>query len=150
LKVREVLGNPSSVAGMSGKEERKVPGSIEASFQGQLKHVENGNHELRLRELADKITMQGEKLGKKVDIRELKIYKKMISDFLDEAISNSHKFSKQSFLDRRGRHKVYAVVKQVNNEIDLLTKDVLSEEKDNIGILKRLDDIRGLIMDIIL
>lgn len=150
MKVRESLSNPSNVAGLPGKEERKVSESRESGFQEQLKHVENRNYEERLKELMDGITQQGEKLAKKNDIRELKIYKKLISEFLDEAVSNSHKFSKQSFLDRRGRHRVYAVIKRVNEELELLTQDVLKEEKDNIKILQRLDDIRGLILDIVM
>lgn len=96
------------------------------------------------------ITQQGEKLSKKVDIRELKIYKELISEFLEEAVNGSRKFSKRSMLDRRGRHKVYAIIKQVNQELEDLTKDVLSAEKDHISVLKRLDDIRGLIMDLFL
>ena len=80
----------------------------------------------------------------------LKVYKKLISEFFDETVNNSHKFTKQNFLDRRGRHRVYAVVKTVNKELDELTNDVLNSEKDNIKILKRLDDIRGMILDIIM
>lgn len=89
-------------------------------------------------------------MGKKVDIRELKIYKNLISEFLDEAVNNSHKFSKESFLDRRERYKVYATVKKINSSLEELTKQVLSDEKNNIGILKNIEDIRGLILDITL
>jgi uncharacterized protein YaaR (DUF327 family) len=74
----------------------------------------------------------------------------MISEFLEEVIGGSRKFTKRSLLDRRGRHKVYAMIKQVNDELDALAKEVLNSEKDNISIIKRLDDIRGLIMDLLL
>ena len=104
----------------------------------------------RLRAKADEIAKQGEKLAEKVDIRELRIYKKLISDFMDEAVGNSRKFSRQSFLDRRGRHKVYAVIKKVNEELDELTRELLRDEKDRIKILKKLDDIKGLILDIVM
>ena len=78
----------------------------------------------------------------------MRIYRKLISEFLDVAVGNSKKFSKKSLLDRRGRHKVYAVIKNINTELDLLTQDVMSGEKDNISLLQRLDDIRGLILDL--
>ena len=119
-------------------------------FLGLLKGIEEKDIVARLRVLADDIAEQGKKLADKIDIKELRIYKRMISDFLEEAVGNSRKFSKQSYLDKRGRHKVYAVIKKVNEELDELTREVLSEEKDRIMILKRLDDIKGLILDIIM
>ncbi|RCX18280.1 hypothetical protein DFR58_10539 [Anaerobacterium chartisolvens] len=148
MKVGENLGKSSGIAGTVAKEEKKVLNSRESAFQSQIRRIEGQDHEQRIRELALKISEQGEKLGKKVDIRELKVYKKLISEFLDEAVNSSRKFSKESFLDRRGRFKVYATVKKINSELEELTEQVLKEEKDNIKILKRIDDIRGLIMDL--
>lgn len=148
MKVSENLGKSPGIAGTLGKEEKKVSGSRESAFQSQIKRIEGQDHQERVRQLAERIAEQGDKLGKKVDIRELKVYKKLISEFLDEAVNNSHKFSKESFLDKRGRFKVYATVKKVNSELEALTEEVLKEEKDNIRILQRVDDIRGLIMDL--
>jgi uncharacterized protein len=148
MKVREALNNPPNVSGSSGKDDKRVSDNKESNFQSQLKRVEGQNAEDRLAELAGRILEQGDKVGKKADIRELKIYKKLISEFLDEAVRNSHKFSKRNLLDKRGRHKVYANIKMINDNLDGLTKEVLSDEKDNIKILQRLDDIRGLILDI--
>lgn len=150
MKVNEALNNSPNLVGALGKDDRKISEGKEVNFQSQLKRVESDNFEQRIQELAAKIVEQGEKLGKKVDIRELKTYKKLISEFLDEAVNNSLKFSKESFLDRRGRYKVFATVKKINANLEKLTEDVLKQEKDNIGILKNLDDIRGLIMDIAL
>lgn len=150
MKVRKTLNSPSNPSGVISREERKVSDSREPSFQNQLRQVESRNYEQRINELVEEIVRQGEKLGRKIDIKELKQYKKLISEFLDEATGNMHKFSRQSFLDRRGRHRVYAIVKKINKELELLTEEVLKDEKDNIGILQRLDDIRGLIMDIIM
>lgn len=150
MKVREVMSSPSNVSGAATKDDKRAVDTRETNFQSRLRRIENYNYEERLRELADEIIRQGEKLGKKADISELKVYKRLISGFLDEAVGRSYKFSKQNLLDRRGRHRVYAVIKKVNEELELLTRDILSAEKDNIKILQRLDDIRGLILDIIM
>lgn len=148
MKVTNSVDKPVSLTDVSGKEDKKVSENGGTSFQSRLARVEGRNFEERIKEMVGKIIEQGEKLAKKVDIRELKAYKNLISEFLDEVVANSHKFSKQNFLDRRGRYKVYAVIKQINEEVDLLTKEVLSGEMDNIKILQRLDDIRGLVLDI--
>ena len=128
---------------------KKAPVS-NVSFIDAIRGAEDRNVVDRLKIMADEIVAQGEKLADKVDIRELMVYKKLVSGFMDEAVGNSRKFSKQSFLDRRGRHKVYAVIKKVNEELDELTREVLAGEKDRLKILKKLDDIKGLILDIML
>lgn len=110
--------------------------------------AEDANYEEHLQRLVEDIITQGERLAERVDIRELKIYKKLIAEFLDLVIGKSKKFSKRSLLDRWGRHRVYAIVKNINEELEQLTQDVLQEEKDNIRLLQRLADIRGLILDL--
>lgn len=150
MKIRESINSSSSLPGLSSKDEKKVSDSSGASFKNHLKRFEGHSVDERIQILLGQIEEQGYKLGSKVDLRELKIYKRLISEFLDEALNNSQKFSKDSHLDRRGRFKVYATVKKINSEMDNLTKDVLSAEKDNIRILERIEDIRGLILDITL
>ena len=147
MRVKEASQAPESVKTVS--DNRKAPDNP-VSFLETVKNAEERDVVERLRLKAGEIAAQGEKLADKVDIKELRAYKKLIADFMDEAVGNSRKFSKQSFLDRRGRHKVYAVIKKVNDELDELTREVLSEEKDRLKILKRLDDIKGLILDIVM
>lgn len=148
MKINESTNSNTNVSNIASNEAKKTLEGRETSFQGQLRKVDARSYEERLNELVKQILEQGEKLGRKTDIKELRAYKKLISQFMDEAVNGSHKFSKQNLLDRRGRHKVYALIKKINGEVDQLTKDVLSEEKDNIRILQRLDDIRGMILDL--
>ena len=150
MKINEAPKNPTAISAMMGRDDRMVRNERDAAFSASLKKMENVNYQERIKVLVDKIQSQGEKLGKKADIRDLKIYKQLISDFLDEAVSNSHSFSKRNFLDRRGRHRVFAVIKKINEELIELTNEVLKAESDNIKILQKLDDIRGLIMDLFL
>lgn len=150
MKIGEMLKNPTGITAANSRDDKRVSENRESEFHSRLVSIEEKNYDEKLRALADQIIDQGEKLGERMDIRELKLYKKLISEFLKEAVSGSHKFSKESFLDRRGRYKVYATIKKINDELDGLTKDILKEEKDNIRILQRLDDIRGMILDILM
>lgn len=150
MKIKDFSSSTGNIISMPVKDDKKAAATTESGFHNSLKQAEGMSYEQHIGELAKRIADQGYKLGNKVDIRELLTYKKLISEFLDEAVGSSMKFSKQSLLDRRGRHKVYALIKKINTEIDLLTQDVLNEEKDNISILQRIDDIRGLVLDMIL
>ena len=53
-------------------------------------------------------------------------------------------------MDRRGRHRLYATVKKINESLEELTKEILNNEKDHLKILGRIEDIRGMVLDIIL
>lgn len=148
MKIQDVTSN-AAVQGIAVSD-KKLAGTKSQEFQNQLERASEQDLEDKLKFLVNKISEQGEKLSKRTDIRELKIYKKLIADFLNEAVSNSHKFNKRNFLDRRGRHRVFANVKKINEELDSLTKEVLESEKDNFKILKKLEDIRGLILDMLI
>lgn len=150
MKVRDSLNNPAGISGRTVREESKASPGKSADFRSQLTRAEDNNYEQHLEKLVNDIVKQGEVLAKRIDVRELRNYRKLISEFLDTALGNSRKFSKQSLLDRRGRHKVYAIIKNINNELDMLAQDVINGEKENINLLKRLDDIKGLILDMFL
>ena len=151
MRIKETVAKTASIQEITNKEEdKRVVEGKETSFKNHFKQLDELCFEEKIKYLVNKIEEQGEKLSKKIDLRELKIYKRLISDFLDEVVTNSHKFSKDSSLDRRGRYKVYATVKKINKELDELTQDVLKGEKDNIAILKRIEDIRGLVLDLLI
>ena len=103
----------------------------------------------RLSVMMQEITMQGEKLGKHMDVRDMKHYRRLIQEFMNEIVNRSHKFSRENFLDRRGRHRVYGMIKRVNVVLDELAGELIKEEKDTLAILSKVDEIRGLLLDII-
>lgn len=102
----------------------------------------------KLSGLMDEITEQGKKLSEHMDIRDMKKYRSLVKDFMNEVVNRSHKFSRENFLDRRGRHRVYGLVKLVDKNLDELAGELVKEEKDHIAILGRVDEIRGLLLDI--
>lgn len=149
MKIRETLRGTSGNLGAKALDNKKQEGIAEqVKFIEHLSKLEGASLDSKLNELLEEIDKQGERLSKNIDIKELMKYKKLISSFLNQCVSGSIKFSKDNLLDRRGRHRVFAIIRQVNDKLELLTKDLLSEEKENIDILKSIDDIRGLLLDL--
>ena len=68
---------------------------------------------------------------------------------MNEIVNRSHKFSRENFLDRRGRHRVYGMIKRVNAALDELAQELMKDEKDHLVILDKIDEIRGLLLDIL-
>ena len=102
----------------------------------------------KLSGLMDEITEQGKKISEHMDIRDMQKYRSLVKDFMNEVVNRSHKFSRENFLDRRGRHRVYGLVKLVDKNLDELAGELVKEEKDHIAILGKVDEIRGLLLDI--
>ena len=75
-------------------------------------------------------------------------YRALIKEFLNEIINRSHSFARENFLDRRGRHRVYGIIRLIDKNLDELAQALVSDEKDNIEILSKIGEIRGLILDI--
>lgn len=114
-----------------------------------MSSLEEEGLQARLTLMMEDITMQGKKLGKHMDVRDMKHYRKLIQEFMNEIASRSHKFSRENFLDRRGRHRVYGMIKRVNAALDELAQELMKEEKDHLAILGKIDEIRGLLLDIL-
>lgn len=114
-----------------------------------MSSIEEAGLSERLSVMMQEITMQREKLGKHMDVRDMKHYRRLIQEFMNEIVNRSHKFSRENFLDRRGRHRVYGMIKRVNVVLDELAGELIKEEKDTLAILSKVDEIRGLLLDII-
>ncbi|MBR6257113.1 MAG: YaaR family protein [Lachnospiraceae bacterium] len=102
----------------------------------------------KLTSLMSEITQQGERLSKRKDIRDMKRYRGLIKEFLNEVVNRSHEFSRENFLDKRGRHRVYGIVRLVDENLDALAQELVKDESDNMEVLAKIGEIRGLLLDL--
>ena len=92
--------------------------------------------QVRLSSMMEEITRQGDKLSKKMDVRDMKRYRGLIKDFMNEVVNRSHKFSRDG------------IIRQVDDTLDELAKELMKDEKDHLSILGKIGEIRGLLLDI--
>lgn len=130
-------------------EQVQVSQPTDGSFKFMLaSHVEEAELQARLQSLMEEITMQGEKLAKRRDVKDMKHYRGLVKEFMNEVVTRSHSFSRENFLDRRGRHRVYGIIRLVDENLDQLAQELMKDEKDNLAILNKIGEIRGLLLDI--
>ena len=125
-------------------------GEIAHDFSFTLNRLGEEGLTERLTALIEEITLIGKGLAEHMDLRDMKKYRGKVSDFINEVVTNSHKFSRENFLDRRGRHRVYGIIRLVDKNLDELAQELLSGEKDHLKILEKTDEIRGLLLDILI
>lgn len=118
------------------------------AFIARFEDIKSDQVRGHLEKLYGQITAHSDRIKDKLHLSDVIKYKGLVREFLNVAVNNSHKFSKQNFLDRRGRHRVYGIIKNVDRELEALTKEFLNQEIDRISVVKKLDDIRGMLLDV--
>ena len=113
-----------------------------------ISNIKEKDLQVKLKDMIEQINDQGDKIAKHMDIKDMRRYRQLVKGFMNEIVSRSHEFSRENFLDRRGRHRVYGIVKLVDKNLDDLAEELMKEEKDHLAIVSRIDDIRGLLLDI--
>lgn len=143
------------IAGSNNITERGVQHTKRASERGelkfgeQLKSVSTEKHRETLVGLTKSIIEQGEVVAEKCDIKEFKKYKELIADFFREMTSSGYEFSRDESMDARGRKRLYANIKRVNTDMEKLATELLKTQKNQVEILTMVEDIRGIIIDIL-
>ncbi len=123
--------------------------SEDGTFKYMLtSNIAESELQAKMTALIEEITMQGNRLSKRMDVRDMKRYRSLVKEFMNEVVTHSHEFSRENFLDRRGRHRVYGIVKLVDEALDALAQELVQEEKDHLNILNKIGEIRGLLLDI--
>lgn len=142
IKVNQII-EPNMVS-----ETSKVT-QTDDSFKFMLaSHISENDLQEKLTGLMTEIAAQGEKIGKKKDIRDMRKYRSLIKEFMNEIVNRSHEFSRENFLDRKGRHRVYGIIRLVDSTLDELAQELCKDEKDNMAVLAKIGEIRGLLLDI--
>ncbi|SDX98362.1 YaaR family protein [Lachnobacterium bovis] len=124
--------------------------NTDGSFKFTLSSaIDDAQLQQRIETLLNDITAQGNRIAQHMDIRDMKRYRGMIKDFLNEVVYRSHKFSRENFLDRKGRHRVYGIIKLIDENLDELAGELVKDESNHIEILSKIGEIEGLLLDIL-
>lgn len=121
-----------------------------SEFLEKFDKIKSESVKEELEKIFEKISIQSDKIGEKVYLKDILEYKKLVKEFLNVATQNSNQFSNENYFDRKGRYRNYSIVKTVDRELDSLTRDFINGQIDHMNILKRMDDIKGMLLDIMM
>ncbi|PKL50159.1 MAG: hypothetical protein CVV42_04000 [Candidatus Riflebacteria bacterium HGW-Riflebacteria-2] len=121
--------------------------SAGADFQGSIRSARVEIFDGNMRELIDMVKERGEKFVRSPEEGLLNSYKESIRLFLkklkDEFLSLKEEFG----CKKDGEQKVYQLVERSESEVSELTREALDDNKA-MALLSSLDDIRGLVLDV--
>lgn len=105
-------------------------------------------HRQELHAFLGKLETQGKKLAHSLSIRDLKDFQDMVKSFLRSTFGQSRKMQEDTSWDFQGRPKVMARIGKIDQVLDDLGKKLLDEQAKPLEILTKIDEIRGLIVDL--
>jgi uncharacterized protein YaaR (DUF327 family) len=103
----------------------------------------------QLMRMAEQIKLQGDRLGKAMTVRGLRLYKQMVKQFLDETARRGVRLKETKGWDRRGRTRRYKLLEEVDKHLLEMADELLETEQGRLEILHRIGEIRGLLIHIL-
>jgi len=153
------LGEASSYKSLKKKKPNKAKGSQVRIFSSLIESTENNNgiydlkeNNIEIKEINDflsEIIEFGDDLKALPNIENIKRYKQAIKYFLKYVIRHmlgtEEKVSGKNILKR----KKYKLIKIIDRKLECLTLDFIKSQREEIDILSRVDEINGLLVDIL-
>lgn len=110
------------------------------------KHEMLGKDELD--KLLNKLDDIGKRLVESFSIYELKNYKDTMKDFLHRTQGQVYRLREETAHTRNGRIKIMHLIEKIDAELEELSNIVLSRQKNQVKLLEKMDQIRGLLVDL--
>lgn len=148
MRIKDIPQVPAGSQRLGIVDDKRNAGGFDQEFQRHKHDTSTAEYEKYIRDLTEKIHQQGRLVSGKADIAEFQKFRALITELLNETVSNAYAFCKTSQFDARGRHKVFATIRKVNKQLDELAAEILQNETDSIRLLNLVDDIRGLLVDL--
>lgn len=138
--------------GTKKKKKSSSPDSVEvvhSEFLDVLEEIKvEDKYDLQLSDLIKEIDLQGKSFKKNPTLQELKKYKTLIKNFLDVIVEKSYKISEKSGIRRSLKQKLFKNIEIINLKLDDISKTVISDQIDSIELASKIDEIRGLLIDL--
>jgi uncharacterized protein YaaR (DUF327 family) len=109
----------------------------------------HGEHRENLEELLDEVHQSGEKLVQSQSLENIKRYRQAVSGFLKFVVGKMLKLEEQTSGGNILRRKRFTQVKIVDGKLESLVQAVLGNQGKQLDVLERINEIRGLLIDLI-
>lgn len=150
MKIQKIDQPMTESAARVVRDEAVAPVSHAAPFERHLTELSTERYHLYISGLIEDITDQGKRMAQKADLREFHKYREMLRRLMDEVVSNGFSFQKYRKFDLRGRNKTFALIQKINEKLEEMANQLLQEEADHIALLRSVDDIRGMLVDMLM
>ncbi|NMA37995.1 MAG: YaaR family protein [Papillibacter sp.] len=143
IKIHRVVNPGYRIASSAGPENRSS-----SSFQHDLNEQMKHHYKKRISELLDEITKEAEDIFVNVNLPKFERYRSLLKELLSEVLNNAFMLKSELVTDSYGLRRVMTVINVVDEKLGEMASDLLENNRELIDYLGRVDEIRGLIMDL--
>jgi uncharacterized protein YaaR (DUF327 family) len=148
------------VPGLSGKKtEKKKEATKAKAFKSIFKDAETIEHtpaaeeepfsEAEASELLDSVHAAGEDLRRDPNPERIRAYKSAVRNFVHYVVERAYDVVEKSSGGNILKRKKFTTVVIIDERLERLAAEVLSTQRDKLDILRRLDEIHGLLVDLL-
>ncbi|TWT03752.1 DUF327 family protein [Planomicrobium sp. CPCC 101079] len=101
-----------------------------------------------LNQLISRVDIQGQKLAKQKTLENLRDYKKLVKQFIGEALNSGLQLSEKQSFHSGGGMKTHQLIEVIDKKLLELQDEVLANEKDSIDLLELIGEIKGLLINL--
>jgi len=145
---------------LSGHRAEKKKGAVKAgAFRSALREAEEIDltpaaegapfSEAEAAVLLDSVHAAGEELKRDPDPERVKAYKRAVRDFVHYVVERAYDVVEKSSGGNILKRKKFTTVVVIDGRLERLAAEVLSAQRDKLDILRRLDEIYGLLVDLL-
>lgn len=119
--------------------------SNKKDFSQSFNQAKERKSQEQLKKMMEDIKKKGNRLVITKTYADVRIYKKMIKEYLESVLQYMYQTNKDiSFWQTQ----YFITIETVDKKLEELTTVLLGEEKENLNIAATIDEIQGLIVDI--
>ncbi|HTX73658.1 MAG TPA: YaaR family protein [Rectinemataceae bacterium] len=101
-----------------------------------------------LERLMDQVHEAGDRLKENPTVELVQSYKRAVRDFIHYIVENSYSVERKESrrkLDKR----VYFRINVIDDSLEKLAAEILKNQRDRLEILRRVDEINGMLVDLL-
>lgn len=118
------------------------------SFSDMMHQQDERATQEQLQRILQQIHLQGDRLSRSMTVRELRQYKLLVKQYLEETARRGVQLRDTRGWDRRGRSKRYKLLEEIDEQLLTLADDLLENEQGRIELLHKVGEIRGMLINL--
>jgi uncharacterized protein YaaR (DUF327 family) len=126
-----------------GKAVEEAGGSGASSALGPADFSEEG-----LESLLDEVHETGDRLKENPSVDLVQAYKKAVRDFVHYVVERSFAVEQKTSGRNILKRNAYFRVSVIDESLEKLAAEILRNQRDNLEILRRVDEINGMLVDL--
>ncbi|KAB2489590.1 YaaR family protein [Priestia endophytica] len=131
-----------------GRQQSQKVTSSPLKFQDLVGKQANKLQLQQLQQLMAGIEDQGQRLARSRTLREMAKYKMLIRRFIKEAVEFGLDLKDSRSFSYDGQTQKLTTVEEIDEKLIELTKDITNQQANSISLLKKLGEIKGLLINL--